>query len=126
MDVKLKRQGHQAPNGLARVPAFPAATLVRNLALSQLEAYVSGHLAGYVRYSMRGSEIWLLYLHLTSVPGAAGVRDDLIRLVLDDAGERRIAVHPYCPEVREYMRNNPEFLPLVPQEWRSRFRLPRG
>lgn len=98
--------------------------LVHNITLSQFEAYLSGQLAGYLRYSMRGAEMWILYLHESKLPEAKSVPQDLIRLVLDDAGRHRIAVHPYCLEVRTFMREHPTYLQLVPQEWRARFRLP--
>lgn len=107
-----------------KAPGKNPVALVHNIALSQVEAYLSGQLAGYLRYSMRGAEIWVLYLHGSKRPEAKFVPQDLISLVLDDAGRHRIAVHPYCLEVRTFMRDHPTFLQLVPQEWRARFRLP--
>lgn len=107
-------------------PALPGVALVHNLALSQFEAYSYGRLTGYLRYSMRGPEMWLLYLQLTTDVGGVEAPESLIRQVLDDAARCRIAVHPYCLEVRTFMRENPGYLPLVPNEWRGRFRLPEG
>lgn len=106
--------------------AVPGVALVHNLALSQFEAYSFGRLVGYLRYSMRGPEMWLLYLHLAKGGVCVDVRESLIRQVLDDAARCRIAVHPYSLEVRTFMRENPAYLRLVPNEWRGRFRLPVG
>ncbi|PYI37277.1 hypothetical protein CVS30_16290 [Arthrobacter psychrolactophilus] len=125
MDAKKKKQYLAvAPQSAADVSGVPAVALVHNLVLSQFEAYVSGLLAGYVRYSMRGAEMWLLHVHVANVGAVNDVPQKLIRLVLDDAGRRRIAVNPYCLEVRAFMRENPSYLQLVPQKWRGRFRLP--
>lgn len=99
-------------------------SVVHNHSLSRFEGYMDGLLVGYVRYSMVGAEIWLLQLHVARFPGTNNISPQLIRMVLDDAGGRRIAVHPYCPQVRAFIRDNPTYLHLVPSEWRSRFKLP--
>lgn len=128
--VKMKKQsvGVACLAVAAATGPFAGAgvALVHNLALFQFEAYSSGRLVGYLRYSMRGSELWLLYLHLAKDGDGADVPHGLIRQVLDEAARRRIAVHPYCLEVRSFMRENPGYLSLVPNEWRGRFRLPAG
>lgn len=97
-----------------RAPGKNPVALVHNIALSQFESYLSGQLAGYLRYSMRGAEIWVLYLHESKRPEAKFVPQDLISLVLDDAGRHRIAVHPYCLEVRIAWKYGPSCAITLP------------
>ncbi|WP_104092093.1 GNAT family N-acetyltransferase [Arthrobacter sp. GMC3] len=107
-----------SPNAWAR----PTLAFSHNQQLSQFEVYRAGTLAGFTRYSMRGSEMWLLFTHLTR-EADSHTTEALIRDVLDDASRRRISVHPYCTVTREFMRENPSYIALVPAAVHQRFRL---
>jgi hypothetical protein len=112
----------------AAFPREPVVGIQHNICLSQFEAHISRRMAGYPRYGTRGSKMWLLCTRATACPGRASAPGrasvagrGLIHAVLVDAGRRRVAVPPYCPAVRSYMRSHPLNLELVPREWRARF-----
>ena len=47
----------------------------------------------------------------------------LIQHVLLNAHRRRLAVAPYCPQVREFLNENPQYLALLPTRQRHRVEL---
>lgn len=100
----------------------PTLAFSHNQQLSQFEVYRAGTLAGFTRYSMRGNEMWLLFTHFTR-ESDSHTTEALIKDVLDDASRRRISIHPYCTVTREFMRENPGYIALVPGPVRQRFRL---
>lgn len=102
----------------------PVLATSHNQALSQFEIYRSGVLAGFIRYSMNGRQLWLLYTQVTKRSEELSIAGDLIRYVLDDAGRHRVAVYPFCPAIRRFMCEHPSYIQLVPQEERERFQLP--
>lgn len=95
-----------------------------NQALKQYEIYRSGILAGFLRYSVNGKQLWLLYTELTKRKMPLSLADDLIRSVLQDAASQRVEVFPFCPAVRRFMYDHPGYVQLVPRDERPRFSLP--
>ncbi|MCU1572860.1 MAG: hypothetical protein JWO93_942 [Micrococcaceae bacterium] len=97
-------------------------TAVRNnLAASRFEMYQDGTLAGFVQYTMHGSQIWMHYTQMAwhvEDPSISGV---LIANAMLEAYRRRLAVMPFCPAVRRYVATHPLFVELIPAEHRERF-----
>jgi uncharacterized protein len=89
-------------------------TVHDNPAESEFDMYIDGEIAGWVRYRVEGSEIWMLYTAVTRGFHDRGLTDPLIQTALDDAHRRRIGVLPFCPLVRQYMRLHPQYLGLIP------------
>jgi predicted GNAT family acetyltransferase len=52
-----------------------------------------------------------------------GIAGRLVQSSLDSARERHLAVLPYCPFVRTWIADHPEYADLIPKGKRQRFGL---
>ena len=52
-----------------------------------------------------------------------GLAGELTRFVLHDARAHGRQVLPYCPFTRAWIRKHPEYVDLVPTNYRARFEL---
>lgn len=86
----------------------------------QYQVFKAGDLAGYVQYSMSGSDMWVLYTSMKRRFKSAVLTDILLHHVLSDAHCSRLAVLPFCPALRTFIAEHPEFAGLVPAEWQQR------
>jgi predicted GNAT family acetyltransferase len=89
----------------------------------QYEIRADGELAGFVQYELRDGVIEFLHTETDRRFRGQGVAGRLIRSSLDAARERHLAVLPYCPFVRRWMTEHPEYADLVPKDRRARFGL---
>ena len=90
------------------------------------EQYViraDGEIAGFVQYHLRGGVISFLHTETDPRFRGQGIAGRLIQSALDSARERHLAVLPYCPFVRRWMAEHPEYADLVPEDKRARFGL---
>jgi uncharacterized protein len=87
------------------------------------EIRVDGEIAGFVQYHLRDGVI--AFLHTETGPRfrGQGVAGRLIRSGLEAARARHLAVLPYCPFVRRWMTEHPEYADLVPEDKRAGFGL---
>ena len=98
-------------------------TVEDNTAESRFEIHVDGQLAGYVDYRRHGDEYALPHTRVFPEFGGRGIGGRLICGALTEIASRGGTVLPYCPFVPKVIRDNPEFLDLVPAGERSTFEL---
>jgi predicted GNAT family acetyltransferase len=87
------------------------------------EVLADGELAGFVTYRRAPGRISLLHTEVDDAFEGHGIGGTLVRAALDDARARGLAVLPFCPFVRSYIKHHPEYLGLVPERERGRFEL---
>lgn len=98
-------------------------TVVDNPASSRFEITIDGELAGFVDYRKDGEEYALPHTRVFTQFEGHGVGSELVRGALAEIAERGGTALPYCPFVPKVIRDNPEFLELVPKEQRDTFGL---
>jgi predicted GNAT family acetyltransferase len=92
-----------------------------NQELLRYQLYELGDLAGFVQYSMQGDELWLHYTQLKRRYKSAELIEELLLHVLDDAHRRRLAVMPFCPAMRLFIADHPQYRRMIPEAWQDRF-----
>ncbi|MDQ0096095.1 GNAT family N-acetyltransferase [Paeniglutamicibacter psychrophenolicus] len=92
-----------------------------NQKLRRYQLYEHGDLAGFVQYSMRGEELWLHYTQLKRRYKSEEIVDALFLHILEDVMRRRLALMPFCPAMRTFMVERPQYAGLVPELWQDRF-----
>ncbi|WP_372699744.1 GNAT family N-acetyltransferase [Arthrobacter sp. JSM 101049] len=95
-----------------------------NSRLFQYQIFKAGELAGFVQYDMDGADMRILHTSMKRSFKSALLTDILIHHVLTEAHASRLAVLPYCPAVRTFITEHPEFTDLVPSSWQDRIPLP--
>lgn len=98
-------------------------TVHDNAADTRFEITVDGRLAGYVDYRRDGDEYALPHTRVYPEFGGRGIGTQLIVGVLAEIASRGGMVLPYCPFVPRVIRDNPEYLELVPVDQRATFGL---
>ncbi|OUM41752.1 hypothetical protein B8W73_08890 [Arthrobacter agilis] len=91
-----------------------------NSLFSRFELFSDGTMVGHVKYEMKGSHAVLIQAVVDPRFDAVDVEPALIRQVLLNAHKRRIAVVPYCPRVREFLTEFPQYRSLLPADQRGR------
>jgi predicted GNAT family acetyltransferase len=99
------------------------ATVVDNPASSRFEITVDGELAGFLDYRRDGDEYALPHARVFTQFEGHGVGTELVRRALAEIASRGGTALPYCPFVPKVIRDNPEFLELVPEDQRAIFGL---
>jgi predicted GNAT family acetyltransferase len=87
------------------------------------EIRVDDELAGFVQYRRREGLIALTHTEIDTRFEGRGLASQLIAAVLDGARAAGTAVLPFCPFVNGYISRHPEFVDLVPEEFRPEFGL---
>ena len=87
------------------------------------EITVDGELAGFVEYHLRPGLIAFVHTEIDPRFEGRGIGSELARHVLDDAGARDLHVLPFCPFINGYLGKHPEYVELVPAEYRKQFGL---
>ena len=98
-------------------------TVVDNAANGRFEILVAGDVAGFVDYRRAGEALSLVHTVVDPRFQGHGVGSALARGVLDQARDRGLAVLPFCPFIRSYLKRHPVYLSLVPADQRGRFAL---
>ena|SRR5689334_17489453 len=101
----------------------PAVTVADERDASRYVIDADGSRAGLLNYRLNGEQIALLHTEIDPAVERRGLGSELAGFVLDDARERGLAVLPYCPFVRHYIAEHPEYRELVPAAARDRFGL---
>jgi predicted GNAT family acetyltransferase len=99
------------------------AIVVDNPASSRFEITVDGELAGFLDYRKDGDEYAIPHTRVFTQFEGHGVGTELVCRALDEIASRGGTVLPYCPFVPKVIRDNPEFLELVPEDQREFFGL---
>jgi len=90
---------------------------------ARFEILADGELAGFVLYHLRGHEIAFTHTETDDRFRGHGLASQLVRTALDQARARHLAVLPYCPFVRSWLTEHPEYADLVPAGRREQFGL---
>jgi predicted GNAT family acetyltransferase len=90
---------------------------------ARYEIVADGELAGFVQYHLRGDEIAFTHTETDDRFRGHGLASKLVRAALDAARVRQLAVLPYCPFVRSWLDQHPEYADLVPAGRREQFGL---
>ncbi|MFI6978995.1 GNAT family N-acetyltransferase [Embleya sp. NPDC050154] len=80
-------------------------------------------LAGFTEYFLHDEEIAFIHTEIDPRFEGQGLGGTLARAALDAVRERGLAVLPYCPFIRGWMRKHPEYADLVPESRRAAFEL---
>ena len=94
-------------------------SIVHNADEQRFESDLGGALA-VLEYRRRNNQI--IYTH-TEVPFASegqGIASSLAKVALDYARDNHLEVVPMCKFVAAYIRQHPEYLPLVSPEHRGK------
>jgi predicted GNAT family acetyltransferase len=97
--------------------------VVDNADEARFEIREGGEVAGFVTYRRKENEISFLHVEMDGRFRGQGVGGRLVRAALDEARARELAVLPYCPFVRGWMVEHPEYADLVPAGRRAEFGL---
>jgi len=97
---------------------------VRHLPESQrFEIDVENELAGHADYTRNGSVVAITHTVVDPRFEGRGIGSRLVLGALAELRESGASVLPVCPFVPKVMRDNPEFIELVPADDRARFGL---
>jgi predicted GNAT family acetyltransferase len=89
----------------------------------RFEVTVDGKLAGFLVYRAREGLIALIHTEVEDAYEGRGLGGRLARFALDRAREQGVAVLPFCPFVNEWIKLQPEYVDLVPAQYRPSFEL---
>ena len=92
----------------------------------RFEIWVEGQLAGFTTYVLRPGFISFMHTELDPSFQGQGLGQELVAAALRSASQRGLQVLPFCPYVRGFIAQHPEFLDLVPEQDRARFDLCSG
>ncbi len=90
---------------------------------SRFEIHEDGALAGFAEYHRSGDEIAFIHTEVDPAFEGRGFASQLARAALDASREQKLAVLPYCPYIRAWIKKHPEYTDLVPTSHRARFGL---
>ena len=100
-----------------------APVLTDNPKASRYELHAGGELAGFITYHLHGQENSLNHTEVDPRFEGRGLASRLARFSLDDARNRQLAVLPFCPYVRSWLKKHPDYVDLVPADRRAEFDL---
>lgn len=83
------------------------------------EAWVGENLAGFLDYGRHGRTLVLIHTEVDERFEGTGVGSQLARAVLDEARAQGLRVNPRCPFVAAWIARHPDYLDLVPEQWRD-------
>jgi predicted GNAT family acetyltransferase len=98
-------------------------TVTDNPDASRFEITVDGDLAGFVDYRKDGDEYALPHTRIFTEFEGRGLGGQLVSGALAEIARRGGTVLPYCPFVPKVIRDNPDYLALVPEDQRAAFGL---
>lgn len=115
---EIERREVQAESN---VPPVRVRTGFRDNALfSRFELFSDGTMVGHVKYELKSSYAVLIQAVVDPRFDPTDVEPALIRQVMLNAHRRRISVVPYCPRVRNFLREFPQYRTLLTPEQRKR------
>ena len=82
-----------------------------------------GRVGGFTQYRRRPGLIAFVHTEIDERLEGQGMGSTLIGGALDDAGEKGMAVLPFCPFVNGYIHRHREYAGLVPEPYRAEFGL---
>lgn len=97
--------------------------VIDNPDASRFEIHDGGELAGFAEYYRHGGEIAFLHTEIDPRFKGRGLAQTLARRALDEARNQGLAVLPFCPFFRTWIRRHREYADLVPEDKRDQFGL---
>jgi predicted GNAT family acetyltransferase len=91
---------------------------------SRYEILVDGVVAGFTTYKLQSDRIALIHTEVGDEYSGQGLATRLVTDELDDLRRRGLDVLPFCPLVRQFIVDHPDYLDLVRAGDRERFLLP--
>jgi predicted GNAT family acetyltransferase len=77
------------------------------------ELLVDGQFAGLIVYEDDGGRYVFTHTFIAEGYRGRGLSWTLMRGVLEDVKQRRIAIRNYCPVLDRFIEKNPEYAPLI-------------
>lgn len=93
-------------------------------AQSRYEIHLGDELVGFATYDRRPGAVAFLHTEVDPSFEGRGLGGMLVRSALEAARDQGLDVLPFCPYVRGWIERHRDFLSLVPESERARFRLP--
>jgi uncharacterized protein len=90
---------------------------------SRYEIWDDDQLAGFTRYEHDGDRLAFVHTEVGDEFEGRGLAKRLVAETLDDVRRRGLQILPYCPFVARFLRKNPDYQDLVPDDERARFAL---
>jgi predicted GNAT family acetyltransferase len=90
---------------------------------TRYEILADGEIAGFIDYQLSQNDVAFLHAETDAHLRRRGIGGRLVQGSLDSARERGLMVLPYCPFVRRWIGEHPEYADLVPGERRTEFGL---
>jgi predicted GNAT family acetyltransferase len=90
---------------------------------SRYEVLADGDLAGFAEYKLTHNDIAFTHTQTDARFQGKGIAGHLVQAALDNARERGLQVLPYCPFVRKWIGEHPDYAGLVPAGRRAEFGL---
>jgi predicted GNAT family acetyltransferase len=87
----------------------------------RFEVTLGGGVAGFATYRRDGEAYAFLHTEIDPAFEGRGLGSALVSGALDQLRARGVSVIPYCPFVRQYIKDHPEYADLVPPDQRARF-----
>jgi uncharacterized protein len=87
------------------------------------EIRADGEVAGFIQYHLRDGVIAFMHTEIDPRFRGHGVAGRLAQSSLEAARARHLDVLPYCPYVRRWITEHPEYADLVPEARRPEFGL---
>lgn len=99
--------------------------VTNNTVASRFEIHVDGSLAGFAEYDLRdeGRTVAVTHTEIDDAYAGQGLAKKLATATLDTVRSEERALLPYCPFFTTFVKKNPEYLDLVPEQSRSTFGL---
>ena len=98
-------------------------TLTDNTEEHRFEVAVDGTMAGFTEYRDEAGVRTFPHTEVKEEFGGRGLAKAVIQFGLDTSRRQGLQVVPLCPAVAGFIRRNPDYLDLVPQERRAEFDL---
>ena len=87
------------------------------------EIRADGEVAGFIQYHLRDGVIAFMHTEIDPRFRGHGVAGRLAQSSLEAVRARHLGVLPYCPYVRRWITEHPEYAVLVPEARRPEFGL---
>jgi uncharacterized protein len=102
----------------------PEISIVDQPERDRFEIRVGQEVAGFAEYRRRPGLIAFIHTEIDDRFEGQGLGSRLVTDVLDRSRADALAVLPFCPFVRSFIERHPDYLELVPEDYRERFDLP--
>lgn len=90
---------------------------------SRYEILADGEIAGFIDYKLSHKDIAFLHTETDERFRGKGMASRLVQASLDSVTERGLELLPYCPYVRRWLGEHPDYVKLVPAARRPEFSL---